>query len=395
MKVCNLLLFCLIYIFPLNGIAQGETNNWILGGVDFFISINNGEPSLITPPVVTGSPVGGIPPVPYHYFYFSSICCSSISDAEGNLLMYSNGELIWNAAFDTMLYGTNLYGNFESSQCLFIPHPGYENRYYFFTTPYYFTSIGVRYSEIDLNLDNGLGGLISSNNLLLSPACQKVSAVYHANGKDIWLMVHQWNSNAFYAYLITKNGINPNPIISNVGTVHQEPIPPPSMYHSASAGDLKFSTNGKRLAVAIEGLDLFEIFDFDNTNGIVSNPISIYGKWAQSVEFSPDGTIIYLGDTDSGFAPDNFSEIFQIDLLAGSQSQIINSKVIINSDTIAFNSPNGPLYSYMHLLQLAPNGKIYIVASYNENFLSCINFPNALVSCQSTIDGYNLFNLIL
>jgi len=90
-----------------------------------------------------------------------------------------------------------------------------------------------------------------------------------------------------------------------------------------------------------------------------------------------------------------FLKYFKFDLLAGSQSQIINSKVIINSDTIAFNSPNGPLYSYMHLLQLAPNGKIYIVASYNENFLSCINFPNALVSCQSTIDGYNLFNLIL
>mgnify|MGYP000368550616 CR=1 FL=1 len=381
MKLHSLLIICLVSILPLNIFSQGETDNWLLGGADFLINFSSGEPSLITPSVVTGNPAGGIPPVPYHYFYYTSFCGSSISDSEGNLLMYSNGELIWNAAFDTMLNGTNLYGNFESSQCLFIPYPGFKNKYYFITTPYVYPSFGVRYSEIDMSLDNGLGAVISSNNLLLSPACQKVSAVYHSNGKDIWLMVHLWNSNAFYVYLITPNGISPNPVISNVGTVHQEPFPPPPMYNSASAGDLKFSTNGKRLAVAIEGLNLFEIFDFDNTTGIVSNPISFSGELAQNVEFSLDGTIAYLGDQNA-YPSNNSSKIYQVDLLAGSQNQIINSKLAINSDTncsAITNYSNTSSTCYLeHLLQLAPNGRIYSIStnSIASDFLSSINSPN-------------------
>lgn len=79
----------------------------------------------------------------------------------------------------------------------------------------------VRYSLVNMNLDGGLGDITTTKNiLLLTPVAEKLCATRHANGHDIWVTVHQWNTNAFYSYLISGSGISSVPVISTVGAIH-------------------------------------------------------------------------------------------------------------------------------------------------------------------------------
>jgi PKD repeat protein len=109
-----------------------------------------------------------------------------------------------------------------------------------------------------------------------------------------------------------------------------------------------------------------EIFSFNDTTGVIqsqyviNHPDSIpyYGA-----TFSPDGSRLYL----SGAWAHQY--LHQFDLTAGSQSAIVNSRVLINLDTA------GNLHT-AGAMQLATDGKIYIAAGYS--WLDAINNPNGL-----------------
>jgi hypothetical protein len=114
-----------------------------------------------------------------------------------------------------------------------------------------------------MSLDNGQGDVELKNIALLTPVCEKVTAVKHCNGRDIWVITHAWNSDAYYAYLLSINGINPVPVISHSGIFLSGNI-------SYSGGYLKASPNGRKLAAAHQ-FSGAELSDFDNTTGIVSH----------------------------------------------------------------------------------------------------------------------------
>ena len=388
----HLVIIVILLHIPAYLFSQGESNNWLITH-DRYISFNSGSPEFVLPPPgECGSWTSGT-----CHIFLSDQSSSSISDIDGNLLLYSNGDVIFNKAFDTLLIlNSQLLGNEQSSQCMFIKRPGFNSRYYLFTTPFIMHNAGVRYTEIDLSLNNGLGGaLLPYINTLHSPACQKVTGVYHANGKDIWVMVHEYNSNAFCAYLVTEAGIDTVPVVSNVGTIHQEPIPPnPNMQDKSSAGEMKFSTNGKRLAVAIRGLDIFEFFDFDNETGVVSNPVSFSLESAESVEFSPDGTIGYIGNgyQYSTVGLTDTSKIFQINLLAGDSTDIVNSIWRISIDTISERTGQG-------FLQMGPDNKIYAslidIPSASDRYISVIESPNIAGTGCNYIYNHILLDAII
>ena len=394
-KIIIFFLFVLIGITPQNHVnAQGEANNWLIP-INYLISFNSGEPELITPP----PPTECIPFTSWASgtcdFFYSGYCGTSISSRDGDLLLYSNGEVIWNSEFDTILNGGNIYGDINSTQCLFIPKPGNTNRYYLITTPWLNTNWGARYTEIDITLDGGLGGaLFPMNNVLLSNTCQKVTAVYHANGKDIWLMLHEFNTNAFYAYLVTSSGISNNPVITNIGTIHENPVPYTVGLHG-SYGEMKFSTNGNKLAVAVFGQHKFELFDFNRSTGVLSNPVSLSIYRAKTVEFSSNSTLAYVGSDNESLGTNDTTSIFQFDLLAGDSIDIVNSKIQVD-----INEPD--CSSARNQLQLAPDGKIYNTQHFSQwitqppctmnfllNYLSIIQESNAVgVSCNWTFGTF-------
>ena len=326
--------------------AQGEGNIWHFGhnaGIDF----NSGNPVAIWSPVWTQEGV------------------ASICDSSGNLLFSTDGVTIYNS--NGSIICTGLFGSSTATQsATIVPFPGSNHMYYIFTTPAFSSSIGICYSVVDMNLNGGLGGIVSINTQLLDSACEKLTVVRNNNGIDFWVVAHKNYSNEFYAFPVTSWGIG-IPTITAIGLAVN--------FNTGSTGYLSCSPNGQKLATArnYPSSDPIELFDFDGSNGILSNYISIPNSTtAYGVCFSPDNSKLYIA---------------------------YNEAAGINLQQYDLNIPNFQNFPYLLLqgtgvyhyaLQLAPNGKIYC-SKYAQNTLGVINNPNlAGVACNYNDNGFTL-----
>ncbi len=269
--------------------------------------------------------------------------------------------------------GNGLLGDFSSTQsAIIVPKPGSENLYFVVTVPsVYETGDDIlRYSIVDMSYNEGLGRVASKNTVIRASITEKVTALKKSNGVDYWVITHERNSNKFLAFSVTADGFDiENPQESNVGTVHSLPL-------SNYVGYLKASPFGNYLAYAIHGtLKRFELFDFDNQTGVVSNPIAFGGYLgAYGVEFSPDESRLYLGRIR------NQAEIFQVNL------DLENPDDIVNSLTSVGVSPSHEVGAF----QIGPDKRIYVTLDYS-NYLGVINEPNLLGdSCDFVLNAVYL-----
>jgi hypothetical protein len=325
-------------------LAQKEANVWYFGnfaGVDF----NAG------------------PPVAFGGSAMSQLeGCASICDTSGAALFYTNGETVWNKTNLQMPNGFGLLGNNNSAQAAIIVRaPGSYTTFYIFTTPTWGTG-DMCYSIVDMNLQGGLGDVTVKNTPMFTNSTEKVTAVFHSNGTDIWIIGHEFNTNNFYSFLLTAAGVNPVPVITSAGTVHSTLL--------GFAGYMKGSHNGQKLAYACTiNMNLVEVLDFDNSTGIPSNPISFNNiTEAYGLEFSPDDSKLYATE-------ENPALIIQWDLNAGSPAAILASQMVI-----------GTANSACAALQLGPDKKIYLAKRSASQFLSVINDPDQAGLASDFVD---------
>lgn len=290
--------------------------------------------------------------------------CASISDENGNLLFYSDGVTVWNRNHTVMPNGTGLHGHNSSSQsCLIAPNPGNEDQYYVFTAPDYSTNHGLEYSIIDMTLQNGFGDVTSVKNVvLLTNSTEKLTAVYHRNGIEYWVIGHSFESSDFYAWRVTTSGIG-LPVISTSGTPHKSD----SLIQFSDQnklGCMKASPCGDKLACAVLFDSFLELFDFNDSSGVVSNPL-LLGTWSglfpygiYGVEFSPGCSKLYASNESPPF-------VVQYDLLAGSPASIVAS-----ADTVCTST-----FDYYGTLQNGLDGKVYLARIGNNN-IGCIQDPD-------------------
>ncbi|HUR31713.1 MAG TPA: hypothetical protein VMZ69_09785, partial [Saprospiraceae bacterium] len=277
---------------------------------------------------------------------------ASISDPAGHLLFYTNGVSVWDRNHNVMPNGSGLLGGESSSQsALIVPLPNSCNQYYLFATEDHNTNGGLTYSIIDMCLNNGFGDIVSTNkNILLSDiTAEKITAVLHTNGVDIWIITHRLNSAEFLAYLLSDSGLNTTPVISSIGSFY------PSNAH---IGPAKASHNGTKLVSVSTFHDICEMFDFDKSTGKISNFYDInqlFGgqQWMYGVEFSPNDSLLYLSTT----YVTNY--LYQINL---------ETKDVITLNT----APGNYVYG---ALQMGPDKKIYM-ARNNSDFLDVIHQPD-------------------
>ena len=250
-----------------------------------------------------------------------------ISDSTGKLLFFTDAKNVWDRTFKTMPYSPALEGDLGVSQpCLIVPQPGGTNLYYIFTVDVMafkpdntYQTRGLKYSVVNMTLNGGLGnGTAEWNVSLLSPVCQKLTAVFHQNGKDVWVIAHKWDSDEFHAFLLTAQGLS-TAVVSKAGGFQGGGF----IDQTNAYGYMKASPDGSKIALAISGNKNVELFNFNNSSGVVSNPqtytfnipaISPYG-----IEFSQDGKTVYtslLQITGNG-PPTAPSRVFQFDLKAG------------------------------------------------------------------------------
>ncbi|WP_188457778.1 T9SS type B sorting domain-containing protein [Psychroflexus planctonicus] len=388
-----LFLFIFILLCSLQLTAQGEANNWYFG--EFAgITFNTNPPSSLSDGQL--STLEG---------------CSSISDTSGNLLFYTDGRTVWDKEHNIMpnadyFGGTGLMGDPSStSSGLIVPHPSEPNLYYIFTVdephqdnanaypnqgpadqfgnplPYYdegpdyaipqeddgFNN-GFNYSLVDMNLRNGLGNIVEDQQNIhlvtydeddpeeIKYKCaEKITAVVNDNCNSIWVITHFVNR--FYAFSIDENGVDPNPVVTEIG-----PTIPLDSYRRGALGYLKASPEGNKLLTAnlqdkYSSLNTGNVYlyDFNNATGEVENPILLKENiLAYGVEFSPNSKVAYATSS---------ADLVQWNLEVED----------IQSTEYTIENVTGMGVA----IQLAPDGKIYFPQQQTQ-MLNVINFPNNL-----------------
>ena len=323
-----------------SAIAQKEGNIWCFGngaGIDF----NSGSPVFF--PGVAMNQWEGV---------------SSIANANGQLLFYSDGITVWNRNHAVMPNGTGLTGGSSSTQsALIVKQPGFNPNYYLFVAPETGTGNPLTYSIIDTTLQGGLGD-VAIKNVSVYPNCdERVTACMHANGMDVWILTSTFSGDSIAAFILSSSGLTGPSAVSYNGLSHPQG-------GSTQIGYMKTSPSGSHIAIAYYNASgPYELYDFDITTGNASNVIILdstsYAN-AYGLEFSPDGTKLYGASHGAGYL------VFQWDITSGISS------VIKSTATLVATASHG----YAAALQLAPDGKIYI-SQWTSNFLGRFDNPNA------------------
>ncbi|TAF66497.1 MAG: hypothetical protein EAZ55_06115 [Cytophagales bacterium] len=352
-KTIVLLLAFFFYYTPLW--AQAEASVWYFGNKAGIQFINNQIVPLTSSVINTDEG------------------CATISSPQGKLLFYTDGITLYNHLHQATPNGQELKGHSSSTQsAVVIPNPKNPYLYYLFTIDATAGKNGLCYSELDMRLDGGKGDIIpdKKNLSIKQPVTEKLTAVKHRNGIDYWVIVHGWLNGEFLSYLVTAEGINLTPIISKVGKYHDGT-------DLNTQGYMKASPDGTSVALALEESQLFELYDFDNATGKLSNPITLSleaNSYPYGIEFSPDGTRLYGSAAGTG-------KVYQYNLLAGSPDAIKKSA------TVVAKSPAG---EWVGALQAAPDGKIYYTL-YKTKYLGVIHYPDSLgLKCKAENNFVNL-----
>ena len=340
--------------------GQNEAENWIFAsesGLDF---------STDPPTVIASSPMT---------FSLGSSC---LSDANGDLLLYTEGQTIWNGSGQILSNGESIGGSVMCSQpALIVPDPSRSKSYYVFAVDEYLDFMGsdntcFSYSRVSFD---GYGSVVEKDVLLLAETPQYVTAVKHANGIDYWVLAHERGSNRFFVYPVTSDqGLHAeNPKIFSKGAQH--------LGQTSNQGSLKFSPDGSYIASAqMDGT--IELFSFDNSTGEIALIDSESLERAYSVEFDADSKFLYAA-TSHDWGAVLSSDIYQYDL---SRSNPLDPA----SSYLVSSIPRDTVYA---TLQLAPNRRIYC-AKYSHitnkgQYVSVIHNPSRPGSaCNfNNIDG--------
>lgn len=329
-------------LLPVSLYAQREAQNWYFGQ-NAAVSFASSAPTPLTNSAMA-----------------TYEACATISDGAGNLLFYTNSVNIWNRNHQVMTNGQNIGGHESASQgAVIVKNPDNASQYYVFAVDGCDNLLvgGLKYSVVDMTQQGGVGAVTTKATQLSSVyLTEKLTAVRHANGRDTWVVVHGWQTNTFYAYLVSPNGVSNVPVVTAIGSVHSGGG---GNYGNANAvGYLRASPDGSKLALGIRDAN-FELFNFNNATGQLSNYVRLPQFYrSYGVEFSPDGKLLYGSNLDGGY-------LYQFDLTAGSPAAIAASATIVGSTS----------YYLIGALQLAPNGKMY-AAIYESPYIAVIDNPN-------------------
>lgn len=302
---------------------------------------------------------------------------STISDANGDVLFYTNGSTVWNRENEVMENGEDIGGDSTSVQAaLIIPLPSDETIYYIFTTEevYGEESYRLSYSIVDTKFRDNNGGngrVLEKDILLFAKSTERLTSF--EGGDGFWLLSHEFGNNTFRAYPITAEGIGV-PVVSSFGGVHtlNDPM-------SAKSG-MKFSNDGQRVAVSIiDGSDDYvEIFDFDPATGeilefnyrIDLNEGGSSNDEVYDVHFSPAGNKLYatMNNRAGGGAGGRILE-YRIDSFSTEQTRRDSRTDISLGSNLNVNFGQ---------IQTGPNGALYVAVETPGNpggsaFVSSIN----------------------
>lgn len=365
----NIFVFILI-IIATSLLAQKHDYNWIFG-YDYNLDVEGREGSLLNfnehPLEITG----------HQREMEIRHINASISDAEGNLLFYTNGCFIADANHERMPNGNELNpGRVYDSQCLedesgaytagqhsavVIPLPNHPNLYYLihnhliydFDHPDVVVVDAIYYTVIDMDLNEGKGSVIIKNEPLLEDTLNygSMALTKHANGEDWWILMNRHRSNKYYKILLTAEGFS-EAITQEIG-LETTPM---------GASEVDFTSNGKKM-VRYDTNEGLYLYDFDRESGLLSNFQHIEvddGAFWGGVAVSPNSRFVYALSE---------SWVYQFDLEA---EDIAASRVTV-AEVDGFADPFPMTFSKG---QLGPDCRIYFNTTSSATRFHIINQPD-------------------
>lgn len=320
---------------------------------------------------------------------------ATVCDAEGNLLFYSNGGVIWNRNHEIMTGGT-LFGCGSTAQAVrFLKIPGSADRYYVFSNCG-FANRSAYVSVVDMGLNNGLGDVVPNSEQLIGTGLSEAALlVPHADCGKYWLLFRLFGTSLLHAYLADSSGVSANPVISLIPSLENQWNSNPSTF--------TISPDFTRLVYTEQDTNDLHILRFDQATGIASEWISFrqtafnYGL-CYGTCFSASGNKLYasIWDIDSiinGWAI--WSDvIYQIDLSSGDSLTIVQSLTAVDSIRIdSVIDPNRP--GFRGQMRRGPDDKIYMV-SYLSHWLTVVENPEVTgAGCTVQSQGFSVFPQLL
>ncbi|MFN0015229.1 MAG: T9SS type A sorting domain-containing protein [Saprospiraceae bacterium] len=310
-----------------------------------------------------------------------------MSDKGGNLLFYTNNCTIFDKNHHVMDNGEGLnpgqiqtywctvnpFANPNDNSVLILSQPDDEQVFQVFHWDYEAFNIGqpggsqfgplhLYHTVVDMSQNNGLGKVISKNNLIVEDTLTScaLQAVRHANGRDWWVLAPEFNGNCYYKILVDPAGpkiVDKQCVGSNWGKY-------------ARSGGVHFTPDGSKYVRCHTEYGL-NIFDFDRCSGQLSNPVHVpigpQGAFPiNCMTLSPSGRFAYYH---------TLKEIYQYNLEA---QDIAASKTLVATYD-GFVSVNTKDF---YKSQLAPDGKIYINSFGPVFYLHVIEHPDSAgVAC--------------
>ncbi len=350
--------------------SQGRDNYWPLGYDSYSGNSSFGGMELTFPQNIAALDTHSRP----MSFVFTN---AAIGNDTGNILFYTNGVFIANALDDTMSNGNGINPSFYTTQfynsglrlpqaSVIIPTPGSSTNYYLFhmtediATPVF--KPGYLYmSNIDMSLDNGLGEVVSKNNILINDTLYpgSLTLTRHGNGRDWWMLVPRWGQDiGYYTLLVTPDTIQ---------QTNYQIFP----FDGLQGGQACFSPDGSKYMISYWwGVAFFDFDRCDGTLTFIDNKVFPDSAFCLGASISPNSRYTYV--THGGF------EILQYDLQA--TNIIASEQVVATYD--GFQAPAGWNTNFwMH--QLGPDGKIYINTTSTTMALHVIDDPDSSgVACD-------------
>lgn len=317
----------------------------------------------------------------YHYRDLNMFTTnSSICDSAGNLLFYTNGCAIAGADDEILENGDNI--NPGSSHTLWcatyddgyaggphnstiLPLPDSSGMYYLFHKRFVLYSNPsdvifdkLFYSIVDMNQNNGQGKVIVKNVECMSDtlARAEICAVKHANGKDWWVITPRRNSNRFYIFKFTREGI--------VDTFQQVIgiMPDPN---GEGLGQIVFSPDGSKLYRTYRYSPVM-VYTFNREVGMFTQFDTIHYEYGDQLvgeigcALSPNNRYLYLSCREF---------LYQLDLFAPDISA--SQTIVAEWDGFA-----NPFPTMFWQCQLGPDCKIYVMAGGDTRFYHIIHNPD-------------------
>lgn len=297
--------------------------------------------------------------------------CATFSDANGDLLFYTDGETVFNRLHTVMPNGNTIGGEPGAAQStIIVPFAGDNTLYYVFTTEeiYGDLSFQLRYAVMDIKSGGGFGDITIKSDLndtifLFENTTERLTA------NNQWLIAHEYGNNTFRAYPITPGGIAP-PVLSTIGAPHSFSIA------ENGQGYMKLSADGSRLAVALRdagGNNAVELFNFVDSLGEITDYIrlDLGTEMPYGIEFSP-GTNKLLVSVNEGA----LSRILEYRIDSVDQDFTNNSRLVLPlSETSAIygalqTGPDGQIYVAVdgspNLSTITPNDDTLVTSAYND-----------------------------